>query len=63
MAAIRWLDVGLRGAQPNLRKQEKAWHMPGFLRSGFAGDEGGAQGGGEAFHGEVGILRVQEVRQ
>ncbi len=53
--------ASLRSTQPTaaLQEQEKARQMPGFLRSGFAGYQGGAQGSGEAFDGQAWILRIE----
>ena len=33
MAAIRWLDVGLRGAQPNLPQRYESKKKPGMCRA------------------------------
>ena len=61
MAAISWM-LGFAALNPTYAS-ERARHMPGFLRSGFADDEGGARGSRKAFDGQAGVLRIEPTAQ
>ena len=54
--------LGFAALNPTYRsvtRARKARQMPGFLGSGFAGYQGGAQGSGEAFDDQAWILRIE----
>lgn len=61
MAAIRWLDVVLRCAQPNLPQRYASKKKPGMCRAfciqGLRAIRVHARGG-EAFDGQAGILWI-----